>query len=513
MVWSSGGTAERTGEIVLRLSLRDGLGGSIPPGTISVQVRANGYASLGVDTGSASARARLVVSDVVVEEFPAGGAGEPPPPPDGIAELPVSGASPFAADCTAPGAQVGTEVEPQLAVNPTDPNNVIAVWQQDRFPSGGGARSNLAGVTVDGGKTWTPVVLPGISRCAGGEHERASDPWVSFGPDGMAYAVSLAVDGHGERNALLVNRSSDGGLAWSAPVAAAQDVALMLNDKESITADPTAAGYAYVVWAKFVDTPLETGAPVGTFLSRTTDGGATWSPPTLIYLSPGGVAQGNEIVVLPDGTLLDVFIDIGLVGRGSSIAVIRSSDKGQTWSAPIRIADASYDFYVYGSGGLVRAPTLPSAAVAPDGAVYVAWHDGWDGSVFLTRSTDGGLSWTVPTIVADEGTPFLPSVAVAADGTVGMTFYDFRNDSQYDETTHTDVWFKSSRDGGATWAEKHVAGPFDMDGAPYSNGRFVGDYHGLDSLGSEFGAVFGMATPTASQQAPDTDVYWARIAP
>ncbi len=51
-------------------------------------------------------------------------------------------------------------------MNPTDPTNVIAVWQQDRW-SNGGARGLLTGVSNDRGATWT-TTFPHFSTCAGG---------------------------------------------------------------------------------------------------------------------------------------------------------------------------------------------------------------------------------------------------------------------------------------------------------------------------------------------------------
>ncbi len=78
--------------------------------------------------------------------------------------VPVSGvaASPFAG-CTADLVDLqralgsvdypNSEVEPYLAVNPTNPNNLIAVWQQDRWDDSG-SRGNLAEVSFDGGNSW-----------------------------------------------------------------------------------------------------------------------------------------------------------------------------------------------------------------------------------------------------------------------------------------------------------------------------------------------------------------------
>src|SRR3989449_10248540 len=139
----------------------------------------------------------------------------------------ISGPSPFAA-CTigasgAPGETLypNAEEEPWLDVNPTNANNMIAVWQQDRW-SNGGAHGLAAGVTHDGGQTWT-TSFAHFSECAGGtaanggNYERASDPWVSFAPNGDAYQISLSFDATTNRNGVLVSKSSNGGNISSEP--------------------------------------------------------------------------------------------------------------------------------------------------------------------------------------------------------------------------------------------------------------------------------------------------------
>ena len=63
-----------------------------------------------------------------------------------------------------------SEVEPWLDVNPTDPDNLVAFWQQDRW-SNGGSRGNVAAVSLNGGQTWTIVPVPGQTDCTGGPFE------------------------------------------------------------------------------------------------------------------------------------------------------------------------------------------------------------------------------------------------------------------------------------------------------------------------------------------------------
>jgi hypothetical protein len=138
----------------------------------------------------------------------------------------ASGLSPFTPGCNG-APQTGTvfpnsEVEPWIDVNPTNTDNLVGAYQQDRW-SNGGANGNLASVSFDGGATWTQPGLgtqPPFSRCAGGnaanggDFERATDPWVTFGPDGDVYFMSLSINDSNVDHAMLVSRSTDGGRTW-----------------------------------------------------------------------------------------------------------------------------------------------------------------------------------------------------------------------------------------------------------------------------------------------------------
>ena len=94
--------------------------------------------------------------------------------------------------CTAVGAPCvnypNTEIEPYVAVNPTNLRNLLAGWQQDRW-SNGGSRGLVSAFSKDGGLTWKKVLVPGTTLCSGGGglFIRASDPWVSFSPNGTSY--------------------------------------------------------------------------------------------------------------------------------------------------------------------------------------------------------------------------------------------------------------------------------------------------------------------------------------
>jgi len=404
--------------------------------------------------------------------------------------------SPLAAGCDgapAGGVYANAEVEPMVAVDPTDASRLIGVWQQDRWPNGG-ARGNLTGVSADGGRTWAQRMAP-FSRCTGGDYARVSDPWVTISPNGMAYQIAIAFDGGafaaGSSSAVLVSRSADRGDTWSPAVTLIRDGADFFDDKESITADSTDARYVYAVWDRL---SASGGGP--TWLSRTTDGGATWEPARPIY-DPGTTSQtiNNQIVVLPDGTLVAFFTQLDGAPSRQTLAVIRSRDKGLTWSGPVVIsAVQALGTQDPETGTRIRdAALLGSIAAGPDGSLVAVWQDsrfsgGQRDGIALSRSTDGGLTWSTAARVNRDPTvqAFVPSVAVRADGTMGVTYYDLRSNTSHPATLPTDYWLARSTDGGATWRESRVAGPFDLAIAPFAGGLFLGDYQALVGIGNAF---------------------------
>jgi hypothetical protein len=175
----------------------------------------------------------------------------------------VSADSPFAA-CASGPAFGNAEVEPSLAADPRDPRRLVAVWQQDRYRQGGGARGAVVALSMDGGATWRQTVLP-VTACAGADARRApfaSDPWASVGPDGRIYVSALS-------DAVAVITSTDWGASWSEPAAVRGPG---LTDKESITADPHRPGTAYLVWSDYGNTNPP-GEESDELFSVTHDGG------------------------------------------------------------------------------------------------------------------------------------------------------------------------------------------------------------------------------------------------
>jgi hypothetical protein len=503
---------------------------------------------------------------------------------------PATGASPFAPGCGGPGEGfhapgevpgvnfANTEVEPWFEVNPSDAMNLVGFIQQDRW-SDGGSHGLVAAVSHNGGLNWS-TTFPAFSKCAGNsQYERASDPWVSFAPDGTLHAISISFDRSTAHNAVLASRSTNGGTSWSPPQTLREDnsnsgpLANLFNDKESITADPVTDGNVYAVWDRIESpnnnplTPAQAYANALAFrgpawFARSTDHGMTWETARKIFAPNPSRTQtiGNQIVVLPDGTLVDGFNYItgsngGSTSKGDNLGVIFSTDHGTTWSSSPTVVASMGDRGVRDPEPVAcRGDNTPSTPcllvrtgdIIPDFAVdyssgtsrgflYAVWqsHRSFtvngapvDDTILLSRSTDGGHSWSTPVKV--NHTPsgynqqaFTSSVHVANNGDVAVAYYDFRNDAQGDGTLSTDYWVAHCHAAddcsqASSWPAAQEnrltpGGSFDMRSAPYAIGYFVGDYEGLDNFGSTFTPFFVQANGTHAT--PLTDAFYSTAHP
>ena len=194
-----------------------------------------------------------------------------------------------------------TEVEPDTY---SSGSTIVATFQAGRFYSGGGS-SNIGWATsTNQGATWKNGFLPGITIYAGETYKRASDPAVAYDAAHSTWLISsLAMSVTNNTvigAAVLVSRSTNGGLTWGKPIVVASAGPNDYLDKEWIVCDETANspydGHCYVEWDnRNLNSRI--------LMSTSTDGGMTWASPK----SPQNQsfsALGGQPLVQPNGTVI-----------------------------------------------------------------------------------------------------------------------------------------------------------------------------------------------------------------
>lgn len=420
---------------------------------------------------------------------------------------------------------LNSKAETEVAVDPTNSNHLVGAWQQDRW-SDGGAHGLVAGYSRDGGATWRISPQP-FSVCYHAsfwpgpylDYQRASDPWVSIGPGtpgsptsgSTAYSVSISEnqtaypgDPHATHNAVGAAVSYDGGATWTnvRKIIADGDSgsSAPFNDKEAVTADPAHPGVAYAVWDRLTP-PL-----AQTFVSKTTDFGQSWSAPQEIVPSSSQEQTiANQVVVDPrTGAVYDFFARLPTTQGGQqskSVEFVKSTDGGATWSSPSVVAaiesvGVSDPNNVSPSTNAAPAKSrtgdfVPEPAINPtNGQLYVVWQDArFNGSkadeVAISTSTDGGGTWSPPEQVnVHTGQPaYDPSVYVNHAGVLAVTYYQWGSTVAGNEPTNLFIRHSTapgSNAAGPTFdAPASVDGPFNNLAAPAAPDYFLGDYQGL----------------------------------
>ncbi len=404
-------------------------------------------------------------------------------------------------------AEQDTQTEPDIAVDPNDPQIVVAVFQQGRFSDGGSVDPGFA-TSHDGGQTWAHGNLPELTTAVGGPYQRASDPAVAFGPDGAVYATTIPFDATTCRTAVSVQRSDDGGLTWGAPVFPQEDDDCQLfNDKNWMTVDTYPGsphvGRIYLVWDQFRANTTPHSEPI--VLRYSDDRGVTWSD--LIDASdPAAKAIGVLPMVEPNGDLVLVYDDFG---TGQDVLVSQvSHDGGVTFDPEVKISGLREALEYH-----VRTGALPSAAVDPvTGRLFAVWQDQrfrTDGhnDIVIARSSSEGAHWSHVKRVSPgqtaAGTGFLSAFTpdVAAFGGVVHVSYRTRDDSGPVPSNFVQERYIVSADGGKTFGGELSIGPrANLRYAAISGQTqaFLGDYMGVAATADAAHLVWCVARRTAN---------------
>jgi len=494
--------------------------------------------------------------------------------------------------------------EPALAIDPLNPAVMVAGANEeiDLQPCSGSSCPFTPGVgtsgmyfSFDGGNTWTQPTYTGWSARTGTAavgpigtlpwyYEAGlvsdGDPAVAFGPrpgpNGFSwsngarlYYGSLASNFSTDRTdttfkgfeAIAVSRADDLAAAasgtksaWMPPVVVTTKTsAATFSDKDGVWADNTATspffGNVYACWTDFRSKTSLPAAAQPMELSRSTDGGTTWSSPvqltpatpgskTIKFTAAGG-RQGCAIRTDSHGAVY-VFWE-GTDNKQPVQVMTRSFDGGKTFEKPRSVSNVSDvgktdpvtgDSTFDGLAG-ARTDSFPSVDLAngsPSGAgatneIALAWSDASAGlnheQALLQYSTDGGNSWSTPTNIAESGDrPDFPAVALSPDGkNMYLDYMAFLQDWQ--ETTTSPRLMQGvirtapvgSSGAPGAWVTLHRGATGDARGSSQNGltGEFLGDYDSIVAANST--AVVGVWNDSRNAtDCPAVDAYRQSLA-
>ncbi len=366
--------------------------------------------------------------------------------------------------------------EPTIAVDPTNPLRIVIGWRQfDTINSN--FRQAGWGYSTDGGQSWTfpGKIEPGHFR---------SDPVLAVDRDGVFYYNSLTNEGGFQ---CFVHRSWDGGVTWQQPGVFAQG-----GDKQWMAIDTTdgvGSGNIYAYWNEFYSICS------GQF-TRSTNGGDSYEPCSTI---PGSPYWGT-FSIAPDGTVF-VCGDGFLVARSTTLKNPGSPHAWQFNTTVNLNGTLQYGLPINPDGLAGQAwiavdPSRPGwvyllASVDPSGA------DPLD--VMFSRSTDNGQTWSAPLKVnGDTSTSnyqWFGTMSVSPDGRIDVVWNDTRLNPG---GTNSATFYRYSTDGGFTWSNEEQITPVWNPLVGWPQQSKIGDYYHMVS--DERGADLAFATTLNGEQ-------------
>ncbi len=388
--------------------------------------------------------------------------------------------------------------EPSLAVDPNDPQRIVVGWRQfdsilSDFREAGFAAS------ADGGFSWTAgEIESGTFR---------SDPVLVADQLGNFYYYSLSLPGGGLQCDSF--RSIDGGTSWEAPVFA------FGGDKAWVEIDlgvSAGAGNFYAAWSPFF------GCCGDDIANRSNDAVLSFENPVQI---PGQPVFGVTAVGL-DG-------EVYVAGAGATFAEVvvsrstNATDDGATLAfeqlATVDLGGALIVSSGPNPGGLlgqvwiaVDTSPLPSRS---RGDVYLLASVDPPGpdplDVRFARSSDGGLTWSAPITLNDDGATnawqWFGTLAVAPDGRLDAIWNDTRNAADFGPggAFASELYYASSSDGGLTWSTNRALSPLFDPHLGFPQQQKIGDYY--DMISDSLGAHIAYSATFAGEE----NVYYLRL--
>ncbi len=390
--------------------------------------------------------------------------------------------------------------ESSIAVNPTNPSNLIASAVDYRDES-----ATWVYVSDDGARTWKNVNL---GRPYAGWRS-TNDPSVAFALDGTGY---LCYGGFGKidqttdllvgENGVFISKTTDGGKTWKSHIpvivhTGAQTLDSTFEDKYYVHVDNSTIspyfGHLYIPWKRV--TPRDSATQI--VISKSTDKGETWSSPIPISPRKSGTSEDTTYgqsfplaITGPNGEVYCVWND----GIEHGVGFAKSTDGGKSFSSPKIIFNYNIfgiTKFIPGQGGYrhtvkgkVRAETYPVIACdlwsERKGYLYLTWAADSIPNIYFSRSTDGGNTWSSPVIIHEttKNDQFWQWIAVdPKSGDIAVMYFDSRDD---ESNIMVNCYVSYSRDGGLTWIDRRVGDEdHDLRLNPFMDNAFAGDYSGV----------------------------------
>jgi hypothetical protein len=304
------------------------------------------------------------------------------------------------------------------------------------------------------------------------------DPGIDYDKSGnFFFSYGVAPLSGSYPNGIVVASSTDG-THWSQKTPVTFNRNRFFDDKYYIAIDRSNSTFAnriYVSWDR------NSGNNQILYVAYSSDGGTSWSKP--IKVNDGTSKFERVIGAYPavdhnTGVVYDSWHDYAK----DQIFVDKSVNGGANWGTDVVAATTHTGFGqdIGCVGGRSQGPAH-ALKVGPSGALYLVYADsvrnrGFD--VLLTKSTNGGVTWSAPVTLNDDtgaADQFHPTLSVESNGAGGdkvtVTFYDRRDDAN---NCLAHVYATQSTNGGTTWSAnvKQTSAPSDFDGNPNGPGDY-----------------------------------------
>jgi hypothetical protein len=345
--------------------------------------------------------------------------------------------------------------------------NWVAAWAayEDLGGAIGSDGDILMSRSTDNGATWTTPAA--LNTNAGSDSGWDFEPRIATDSAGNWLAVWTSQDTAGgtiaEDRDLLIARSADAGVTWTAPVVLNSNAGVDAGEDERAEVATDGMGNWVAVWSS-TDT---LGGTIGTdsdiLVAQSSDAGATWTSPVALNSNAGAdISADHYPAVATDGagnwlTVWGSTDDLGdTIGTDWDILVSRSTDAGATWSPAAALnANAGSD------SGHDRSPVIATDAA---GNWVVLWESDdslgdtveTDDDILVAISSDVGATWSGPASVysgatSDSAGDLDPRIVTDGNGSwraVWTSSFDLDDLIGAD----ADILTAESTDAGASWA-------------------------------------------------------------